>query len=107
MELRVYDRLILLNILPKEGDFTTLKIVRKLRESLSFTEEEHKNLEIKIDKGSVQWKTEFDKPKDIQIGEKANDIIVDVLKKLDKDKKLTDDHYGLYEKFVDKVDKGE
>ena len=35
MELSVYDRLILLNILPKEGDFTTLKIVRKLREDLT------------------------------------------------------------------------
>lgn len=101
MELGVFDRLILLNILPKEGNFTTLKIVRKLREDLSFSEEEHKELEFKFEKdGRVQWKQEADKPKEIEIGEKATDIIVDVLKKLNNDKKLKDEHYNLYEKFV-------
>ena len=101
MELGVFDRLILLNILPKEGDFTTLKIVRKLREDLSFTEEEHKALEFKAeDEGRVVWRTEADEPKEIPIGEKATDIIVEVLKKLNDDKKLQDQHYSLYEKFV-------
>jgi len=101
MELKVFDRLILLNILPKEGDFTTLKIVRKLREDLSFSEDEHKTLGFKQENGNVQWKQDGDIPKDITIGEKASDLIADVLKKLDKEKKLTDQHYELYEKFVE------
>lgn len=100
MELGVFDRLILLNILPKEGDFTTLKIVRKLREDLSFTEAEHKALQFQQNEGTIKWQTEADIPKEIQIGEKATDIIVEVLKKLDKDKKLTDQHVSVYEKFV-------
>lgn len=100
MELGVFDRLILLNILPREGDFTTLKIVRKLREDLSFTEAEHKALQFQQDEGNIKWQSEADKLKDIQIGEKAMDIIVDVLKKLDKDKKLGDQHISVYEKFV-------
>jgi hypothetical protein len=103
MELKVYDRLILLNILPKEGDFTTLKIVRKLREDLSFSESEHAALQFKQDGGNVQWKQGGDIPKDIPIGEKASDIIAEVLKKLDKEKKLQDQHYTLYELFVEKV----
>ena len=102
MELGVFERLILLNILPGEGDFTTLKIVRKMRESLSFTEEEHKALEFKQeDEGRVLWKQKADKPKEISIGEKATDIIVGVLKKLNDDKKLQDQHYSLYEKFIE------
>ena len=44
MKLTIPERLVLVNILPPEGDYTTLKLVRKLRESLSFTEEEHKQL---------------------------------------------------------------
>lgn len=44
MKLTVPERLILVNVLPAESDYTTLKLVRKLRESLSFTEEEHKQL---------------------------------------------------------------
>ena len=102
MELGVFDRMMLLNILPGEGDFTTLKIVRKMRENLSFTEEEHKALEFKqADEGRIQWKREADKPKEIPIGEKATDIIVEVLKKLNDDKKLQDQHYSLYEKFIE------
>ena len=101
MELSVYNRLILLNILPKEGDFTTLKIVRKLREDLSFSEQEHATLQFKQDGGNVQWKQEGDVAVEIPIGEKATDIIVEVLKKLDKEKKLTESHVDLYEKFVE------
>lgn len=102
MELNVFDRLILLNIMPHEGDFTTLKIVRKLREDLSFSEDEHKALEFKQENGQVQWKQEGDKPKDVTIGEKASDLIADVLKKLDKEKKLQEQHFTLYERFVEK-----
>jgi hypothetical protein len=104
VELSVFDRLILLNIMPKEGDFTTLKIVRKLREDLSFSEEEHAVLEFKNDNGSVQWKQTGDVPKDVPIGEKAADLIADVLKNLDKEKKLKDEHYTLFERFVEKKD---
>jgi hypothetical protein len=103
MELTVFDRLILLNILPKEGDFTTLKIVRKLREDLSFSEEEHAALEFKHENGTVQWKQGGDIPKDVPIGEKASDMIADVLKKLDKEKKLQETHFSLYERFVEKT----
>jgi hypothetical protein len=100
MELGVFDRLILLNILPKEGDFTTLKIVRKLREDLSFSEEEHKALNFQQDEGNIKWQSEADKPKEIQFGEKATDLIVSTLKKLNTDKKLTEQHFNLYSKFI-------
>ena len=116
MELSVFNRLILLNILPKEGDFTTLKIVRQMREDLSFNEEEVKlcafkhsgetvvdenGVEEVVPEGQIKWR-ELEKPKDITLGEKATDIIVETLKQLDKGKKLTDQHYGLFEKFVEK-----
>ena len=101
MKLGVFDRLILLNILPKEGDFMTLKIIRKMRESLSFSEEEHKALQFVQNEGNIQWKQEADKPRDINFGEKATDLVVEALKKLNDDKKLTEQHLSLYEKFVE------
>ncbi len=100
MELGVFDRLILLNILPKEGDFTTLKIIRQLREDLSFTEEEHKALKFEQNEGNVKWQTAADKPRKINIGDKAKEVIVTVLKKLNEQKKLTEQHFSVYEKFV-------
>lgn len=102
MKLKVIDRITLLGILPQEGDIITLKIIRKVREDLSFTDEEHKALKIeRLDAGNLQWNAEADKPKEIAIGEVATNLIVDSLKKLNDEKKLTDNHVGVYEMFVD------
>ncbi len=55
MNLSVLDRLLLLGLLPAEGDITTLRIIRTLREELSFTEQEHADLHLKQDEGRVTW----------------------------------------------------
>jgi len=103
MKLNTFERLILLAILPREGNFITLKIIRQLREALSFTEEEVKVLKFVQDaeKQMTTWNLDADKPKEINMGEKATDLIVEALKKLDKGMKLTDQHFELYEKFVE------
>ena len=101
MLLKVLDRITLLGVLPAQGDYTTLKIVRKLREDLSFTEEELKDLSITQLDNRITWDQLADQGKEVAIGEKATDLIVESLKKLDKEKKLTDQHYGLYERFVE------
>ena len=100
MKLNVKERLLLLGILPKENNFVTLKIVRKLQENLSFNEDEIKLLEFKTNENQVTWNQSVEQEKEIEIGEKATDIIADALKELDKNKKLTNDHFDLYEKFV-------
>ena len=100
-ELTVVERLVLLNILPKEGDFTTIKLLRKLRENLSFDEDEHKKLNFVQDGDQVRWNQAELSDKRIQIGEKQSDLIHDALKKLNDEKKLTDEHFSLYEKFVE------
>jgi hypothetical protein len=100
MELNINERVNLLDILPQQGDFTTLKIVRELRESLSFNEEEHKKHNFRQKEGMIYWNNDTGETKDIPIGEKANDIIKDVLKNLNENKKLRNEHFTLYEKFV-------
>jgi len=112
MLLNVTERLTLLQALPKEGNFITLKIVRKLREDLSFTEDEHIKFNITgsgkeymdengkksiVPPGQIRFKNE---EAEIQIGKKATEIIVECLGKLDKQNKLTEAHYSLYEKFI-------
>ncbi|KKL11469.1 hypothetical protein LCGC14_2545550, partial [marine sediment metagenome] len=47
MLLNVKQRLLLLNILPDQGDYITLKIIREQQERLSFSEEELKRLKVK------------------------------------------------------------
>jgi hypothetical protein len=101
MELTVLERLMLLSILPQEGDFTTLKIIRNLKEELSFSEEEHKKLNFRQFDGKMEWDLAGDENKDVAIGEKATDVIVACLKKINDEKKLNESLFSLYEKFVE------
>ncbi|MHB8084276.1 MAG: hypothetical protein ACYDHZ_00420 [Dehalococcoidia bacterium] len=100
MQLNIMERMILLNILPAEGDYSTLKILRQLREDLSFTEDEHKTVNFEKTPEGIKWETDKDFTKDVQIGPKANQIITECLKQLDNNKKLTEQVFPLYEKFV-------
>ncbi len=100
MLLSVFERVLLLNILPREGDFKTLKILRKLKDDLGFSEDELKALQFKQEGTKVEWRQEADTPKEVPVGEVAHGLIADILKKLDEQKKLQMEHMDLYEKFV-------
>ena len=103
MKLSVFERLNLLSILPSEGSFTNLKIIRETREDLSFDEKENKLLGFQqTDDGRITWNIDVVNDKEINVGEIAKELIKKALKKLDKDEKLTEQHFSLYEKFVEK-----
>lgn len=101
--LNVFERINLLSILPREGDFTTLKLIRKVREDLSFSEEEHKLFQFKnLPDGRVTWNAKAGEKhiREFEIGEVVTLQIKDALKKLNSQKKLKDEHFTLYEKFI-------
>ncbi len=109
-------------MLPKDASASTLKILRDLQLSLSFTEEEHKRFFItsKLPNGTKYEDLNAETIEiltDIPIGEKAKDIIVNALKEWDKKEQLKfkfsifrevleknkqDTLLDLYERFVDK-----
>ena len=101
MKLSVKERLNLLLILPAEGNITNLKIIRQLREDCSFSEQDHDDFDIRTEDNMFKWEQDKEKDKEIEIGEKATDIIVSTLKRLDKEEKLTDGQIELWEKFID------
>jgi hypothetical protein len=98
-KLTIGDRLVLLSILPQEGDYVTLKIMRKLRETLAPSD---MNISVPIKR--LFWNQELnDKAKEIWFGKKAKDIIIESLEKLANEKKLREDDgtMNLYEMFID------
>ena len=103
MELGIGDRLILLSILPKEGDLATVRIVHELRQGLSFTEEEHKSCEIRLEGDGIVWASGGDVTKEISIGPKAHVLITEALEKLNNEEALTEDHLSVWEKFCDEL----
>ena len=100
MELNVKQRLMLLNVVPVEGvRMTDLRIARELQLKLGFSEEEQQRFGFVQDDQRLTWNQEADVPADIKIGPRAHVLIVDALKKMDEDKKLTLDHVDLWDLF--------
>jgi len=138
-KVNVLERLMALRILPKEGSYTNLKLLRVVKENLSFNEAENKALQFRNEMNAegaqmLLWNTtklinketgdlirapelilqqmlatdpdKFEaKPacpdKEIFFGEVIEALIRKALKELDKAEKLLEDHYSLYEKFME------
>lgn len=100
MKLSVLERIVLMGILPQESNYVTHKIVTNLKMELSFSEKEIKDYKIVEKDGKMFWDDKLEKPKDVEFGEKAKEIITEELKKLDEQKKINDLNASLYERFV-------
>jgi hypothetical protein len=87
-------------VLPKEANYATMKVLNDLRMNLSYTEDELKKWDIDINEETnmISWKE--DGERDIPIGEKATGIIVDELRMLDSQNKITSHTMPIYEKFI-------
>ena len=102
MKLNIIERITLMNLLPKEGDFLSFQTVKKLRNELSPSDNERKKLKlIQRENGGITWDVNADKGKEIEINDVANEVIVNSLKKLPKeDKTIPFACWEIYEKFI-------
>ena len=94
--------MVVLALLPAEGNFATLKIVNELKMELAPTEEEFKKAGLSaLESGGIQAKDWLAVPeKKLTLGIVAESIIVNALKKLDKEMKLRAEHMTVYAKFI-------
>lgn len=101
MKLNTFERLTILNVLPQEGDLTTIKLVRQAREELSFSAEEHEALKFVTseDGNTLTWNSAAETEKDYDFPVKITAMIRERFVQLNKDKKLTEAHLTLCEKF--------
>ena len=108
MELNVFERLLLRNIVPQiQGwNYANMKDARELLEGL-FTEEEEKDLQFEQVETQVKWKVKREDESDIpQIREfsVSNGLKAKIgkfLKQLDKEEKLGFEHMTLCDKFIE------
>ena len=105
MKLTILERLMLLGILPPEGDLRTMKIVHHLRMDLALTQDEMTNWGVKNQVNAegqpigVTWDDDKAEEAEIDVAGEKTAVIVEVLRKLDAEKKLTGQHLSLCEKF--------
>ena len=102
MLLEVQERLALLELLTREGDFAAIKTVRRAREMIDFTPDERQELKFEQKGTTLVWNLEvgIEMLRDIPVDEWTSNKIRDILINLSNENKLTDMHFTLYEKFV-------
>ena len=103
MLLEVQERLALMELLPREGDYAAIRELRRAREMINFTPEENEALKFEQKgEGILVWdvKAGVDLVRDIPVSEWATNQIRQKLINLSNDKELTEPHFSLYEKFV-------
>ena len=87
-------------MIPDGGDFATLKIVRKLREQLSLTEDEIVDHKVKQVNGELSWE-KANKRTEMNFSDLHTEMIREPLKKLNETKKLKErEHFSIYEQFI-------
>ena len=96
--LTISERFSIMELLPKEGNFATISLIRKLREKLSLTEEEIKQHNITTTDSIIRWSNNTEKEKEFSVFEE--ETIEQQLIQLNKYNKMEDKHFSLYNKFV-------
>ena len=103
MQFGIKERINLLGLLPREGNFIDMKVIRALQNALSFSEADHKDFELQVEgEGGGQrilWNETKEKPKEVAIGPRARVLIENALKKLDETGKIGKGHLRLFDLF--------
>ena len=106
MKLSVLERVLLGNMLANyKGSFTNLKLVRKGREAVSFNDIENQKLKF-VDAGSggISWDPMASaelSDVNIEFDVTMTNIIKGLLRKMNSEEQLTEQHFSLYEKFIE------
>jgi len=124
-EVTVGERFLLLGLLPQQGAYQDMKLMRKFKEALSFSEEEHSALKFRKlweccgagvveisqpkcpecdkpmeDSGRITWEQTGDVLKEIICGNRMLTLVKEALEELSTKKQVQDVHLSLFDKFV-------
>ena len=94
--LTVKDRLVLPNLLPKQGSMIDLEIANNIRDNIKFTPKEIEKLQFKDrPDGGVVWLHTTEKPFEAFFENSEIKIIKQGIDQLDKAKQITSNQYDL------------
>jgi hypothetical protein len=91
--------------LPAEGDRATLKNAEDVRKVIGISDDEMKEYDLKIEKKpdnsiAYNWNDKGKIEKEITLTKEQHEFIASILKKIDKNKKLSPQLCVLYDKFL-------
>lgn len=98
--LKISERLHLMPVLPHEGSFATLRLIRDLVQKVGLSDADYENYGITREGNILKWNEAKDVGQEFEFGLAETELIVESLKQADKDKKLMLEQFSIYEKFV-------
>lgn len=101
MLLSVTDRLLLLGLLPQQGNITMLRVIREARQSLELSADEIVAWEVSQVGDAVRWNQQKAADAEIPLSAAALGIARTAIRQFDTEGKLTTAHIPLWEKLVD------
>lgn len=98
-ELSVLNRILILSVVPVEGDLLTMRVVKNFREKVSFTENELVEFNLKNNNGMFTWDRNKERKIEFEITPKETEMIKEGIEKLNKENKLTEQFIELCDMF--------
>lgn len=95
------ERLVLLAVLPLQGELTTMRTVRDIRQLLEFNESEQSALKFEQSSEGTKWNASAEVKRDFDITPLMSRLILDSFSKLDKEGKIELVHIAVYDRFLD------
>jgi hypothetical protein len=90
---------LLLGLLPEQGNILMLRVVREARQLLEFRAEELRDFELSQEAGMIRWDSSKAKEVDIPLSAAALGLIREKLQEMDRGNTLTSNHLPLWEKL--------
>lgn len=98
--LTIAERVHVLNLLPKEGSFVTLQLIREMTRKVGFTATEITDFELKEENGSITWNDKGNVEVIFHFVDAEAEIIRKELRKKNEEGSLNMGIYSVYEKFM-------
>ena len=99
--LSIIERILLLNLIPHEGNMVELMMFKDIEEKLDISSKEAEKIGLKsIEKWWVIRDDKKAESKSVEFSSSEKEFLKWVLTKLDTEKKLTEQHITIYNMFV-------
>jgi len=100
MELTIAERVHLYDMLPDEGNVTTIRAISEAQSTIGLSPEELEQWSVTNENGKVRWDSGCDTNTEIEVSSVITDIAIEELNRLNDEDKLTVGQLSLWDKFV-------
>lgn len=98
-KLRILDRVILAQVLPKKSSLTEQVICKGIREKVLFNPKELITYDMKVIDEILTWDAKKEEIKEVDFDHAEMVLLQAIIKKMDEKEEITPDHVGIFNRL--------